>query len=155
MPRFPLETALKDRERLEKLYQKALAEQVQIQQELRDQRQLIERALDSNNLNLDQFKCNGFTIMQMQMSDHFRERMTLQMDVNQNQLKEQEQVIELKRQELTRATQKKRVLEILKEKQQQRFEKEMESKENFDLHYVNENLAETINLINKGIKERI
>ena len=77
MPRFRLETALKVRERLEKLYQKALAEQVQIQQELRDQRQLMERALDSNNLNLDQSKSTGFTIMQMQMSDHFRERMTL------------------------------------------------------------------------------
>ena len=36
-----------------------------------------------------------------------------------------------------------------------RFEKEMESKENFDLHYVNENLEETVNLINKDIKKRI
>ena len=132
MPRFRLETALKVRERLEKLYQKALAEQVQIQQELRDQRQLMERALDSNNLNLDQSKSTGFTIMHLQMSDHFRERMTLQMEVNQNQLKEQEQVIELKRQELTRATQKKRVLEILKEKQQQRFEEEMDRQERME-----------------------
>ena len=132
MPRFRLETALKVRERLEKLYQKALAEQVQIQQELRDQRQLMERALDSNNLNLDQSKSTGFTIKQMQMSDYFRERMTLQMEVNQNQLKEQEQVIELKRQELTRATQKKRVLEILKEKQQQRFEEEMDRQERME-----------------------
>ena len=132
MPRFRLETALKVRERLEKLYQKALAEQVQIQQELRDQRQLMERALDSNNLNLDQSKSTGFTIKQMQMSDYFRERMTLQMEVNQNQLKEQEQVIELKRQELTRATQKKRVLEILKEKQQQRFEEEMHRQERME-----------------------
>ena len=129
MPRFRLETALKVRERLEKLYQKALAEQVQIQQELRDHRQLMEQALDSNNLNLDQSKSTGFTIMQMQMSDHFKERLGLQMEVNQNQLKEQEQVIELKRQELTRATQKKRVLEILKEKQQQRFEEEMDRQE--------------------------
>ena len=132
MPRFRLETALKVRERLEKLYQKALAEQVQIQQELRDQRQLMERALDSNNLNLDQSKSTGFTIKQMQMSDYFRERMTLQMEVNQNQLKEQEQVIELKRQELTRATQKKRVLEILKEKEQQRFEEEMDRQERME-----------------------
>ena len=40
MPRFRLETALKVRERLEKLYQKALAEQVQIQQELRDHKKM-------------------------------------------------------------------------------------------------------------------
>ena len=36
-----------------------------------------------------------------------------------------------------------------------RFEKEMESKEYFDLHYINENLKETINLIDKYIKKRI
>ena len=36
-----------------------------------------------------------------------------------------------------------------------RFEKEMESKEYFDLHYINENLKETINLIEKDIKKRI
>ena len=129
MPRFRLETALKVRERLEKLYQKALAEQVQIQQELRDHKKLMENALETHDLNLNQSKKSGFTVMQLQMSDHFKERLGLQMEVNQNQLKEQEQVIELKRQELTRATQKKRVLEILKEKQQQRFEEEMDRQE--------------------------
>ena len=129
MPRFRLETALKVRERLEKLYQKALAEQVQIQQELRDHKKLMEGALETHDLNLNQSKKSGFTFMQLQMSDHFKERLGLQMEVTQNQLKEHEQVIELKRQELTRATQKKRVLEILKEKQQQRFEEERDRQE--------------------------
>jgi len=36
-----------------------------------------------------------------------------------------------------------------------RFEKEMESKEFFDLHYVNESLSETVTLIEKDIKKRI
>ena len=36
-----------------------------------------------------------------------------------------------------------------------RFEKEMESKDFFDLHYVNENLSETVTLIEKDIKKRI
>ena len=36
-----------------------------------------------------------------------------------------------------------------------RFEKEMESKEFFDLHYVNEDLKETVVLIEKDIKERV
>ena len=36
-----------------------------------------------------------------------------------------------------------------------RFEKEMESKEYFDLHYINENLKETVTLIEKDIKKRI
>ena len=36
-----------------------------------------------------------------------------------------------------------------------RFEKEMEFKEQFDLHYVNEDLEQTISLINKDIKKRV
>ena len=36
-----------------------------------------------------------------------------------------------------------------------RFEKEMEFKEDFDLHYINENLEETINLINIDIRKRV
>jgi len=36
-----------------------------------------------------------------------------------------------------------------------RFEKEMESKEYFELHYINENLKETVNLIEKDIRKRI
>ena len=67
MPRFRLETALKVRERLEKLYQKALAEQVQIQQELRDHKKLMEGALETHDLNLNQSKKSGFTVMQLQM----------------------------------------------------------------------------------------
>ena len=129
MPRFRLETALKVRERLEKLYQKALAEQVQIQQQLRDQKKMMENALATHRKDLKAAKRNGFTIAQMRMSDQFRERMTDKMETTENQLLEQEEVIELKRQELTRATQKKRVLEILKEKQEQRFLEEMERQE--------------------------
>ncbi len=36
-----------------------------------------------------------------------------------------------------------------------RFEKEMESKEYFELHYINENLKETVSLIEKDIKKRV
>ncbi len=129
MPRFRLETALKVRERLEKLYQKALAEQLQIKQQLRDQKTMMETALVAHRRDLNAARRSGFTIAQMQMSDQFRERMTDKMETTENQLLEQEEVIELKRQELTRATQKKRVLEIIKEKQEQRFLEEMERQE--------------------------
>lgn len=129
MPRFRLETALKVRERLEKLYQKALAEQVQLQQQLRDQRKLMENAIEQHHQELDGFKQKGFSIMQLQIGDLFRQRIHKQMEVTEKQIVEQEQMIELKRQELTRATQKKRVLEILKENQEQRFKQEMERRE--------------------------
>ena len=54
MKRFRLETALKVRERLEKLYQKALAEQVQLEQQYRDRKQLMQDALNNYNNELDE-----------------------------------------------------------------------------------------------------
>ena len=56
MPRFRLETALHVRERLEKLYQKALAEQVKIEQQYRDSKQLMEETLNHHHKDLDESK---------------------------------------------------------------------------------------------------
>ena len=56
MPRFRLETALHVRERLEKLYQKALAEQVQVEQQYRDRKQLMEETLNHHHKDLDEAK---------------------------------------------------------------------------------------------------
>ena len=116
MPRFSLETALKVRERLEKLYQKALAEQVQLEQQHRDRKKLIQEALDIHNNDLDKAKAEGVTISQLLMGGNFQQRIKQHLELTQAQLDEQLEVVELKRHELTQATQKKRVLEILKEK---------------------------------------
>ena len=56
MPRFSLETALKVRERLEKLYQKALAEQVQLEIQHRDRKKLMQDALEIYNNDLEKAK---------------------------------------------------------------------------------------------------
>ena len=53
MPRFSLETALKVRDRLEKLYQKALAEQIQIEKHHRDIIKVMEDAIEVHNEDLD------------------------------------------------------------------------------------------------------
>ena len=117
MKRFRLETALKVRERLEKLYQKALAEQVQLEQQYRDRKQLMQDALNNYNNELDEAKAHGVTINQLLMGGQFQQRIEQQLELTQDQLNEQLEVVELKRHELTQATQKKRVLEILKEKE--------------------------------------
>ena len=117
MPRFSLQTALKVRERLEKLYQKALAEQVQLEQQHRDRKKLLEEALDVHNNDLDKAKTDGVTINQLLMGGNFQQRIKQHLELTQVQLNEQLEVVELKRHELTQATQKKRVLEILKEKE--------------------------------------
>jgi flagellar FliJ protein len=139
MPRFSLETALKVRERLEKLYQKALAEQVQLEQQHRDRKKLIQEALDIHNNDLDKAKAEGVTISQLLMGGNFQQRIKLHLELTQAQLDEQLEVVELKRHELTQATQKKRVLEILKEKEIEKFKVETERLERLEADEIAQN----------------
>ena len=139
MKRFRLETALKVRERLEKLYQKALAEQVQLEQQYRDRKQLMQDALKNYNNELDEAKAHDVTINQLLMGGKFQQRIEQQLELTQDQLNEQLEVVELKRHELTQATQKKRVLEILKEKEIKKFRDETERLERLEADEIAQN----------------
>ena len=139
MKRFRLETALKVRERLEKLYQKALAEQVQLEQQYRDRKQLMLDALNNYNNELDEAKAHDVTINQLLMGGQFQQRIEQQLELTQDQLNEQLEVVELKRHELTQATQKKRVLEILKEKEIKKFRDETERLERLEADEIAQN----------------
>ena len=96
MSRFRLQTALNVRERLEKLYQKSMAEQVQISQKLKDQLQILQEAEEDNETLVDQSKTQGFTINDLQMATRFRYRLQYHQGLVQEQLYEQEQVVERK-----------------------------------------------------------
>ena len=139
MKRFRLETSLKVRERLEKLYQKALAEQVQLEQQYRDRKQLMQDALNNYNNELDEAKAHDVTINQLLMGGQFQQRIEQQLELTQDQLNEQLEVVELKRHELTQATQKKRVLEILKEKEIKIFRDETERLERLEVDEIAQN----------------
>ena len=139
MKRFRLETALKVRERLEKLYQKALAEQVHLEQQYRDRKQLMQDALNNYNNELDEAKAHDVTINQLLMGWQFQQRIEQQLELTQDQLNEQLEVVELKRHELTQATQKKRVLEILKEKEIKKFRDEAERLERLEADEIAQN----------------
>ena len=139
MKRFRLETALTVRERLEKLYQKALAEQVQLEQQYRDRKQLMQDALNNYNNELDEAKAHDVTINQLLMGGKFQQRIEQQLELTQDQLNEQLEVVELKRHELTQATQKKRVLEILKEKEIKKFRDETERLERLEADEIAQN----------------
>ena len=139
MKRFRLETALTVRERLEKLYQKALAEQVQLEQQYRDRKQLMQDALNNYNNELDEAKAHDVTINQLLMGGKFQQRIEQQLELTQDQLNEQLEVVELKRHELTQATQKKRVLEILKEKENKKFRDETERLERLEADEIAQN----------------
>ena len=139
MPRFTLETALKVRKRLEKFYQKAHADEVQAEQQYKERLQLMSSALEIHNKDLDDAKENGLTISQLILGGHFQQRIEQQMELTEYHLKEQQEVVDLKRHELTLATQKKRVLEILKDKENKKYIDEMERLERLEAHEIAQN----------------
>ena len=139
MPRFSLETALKVRNRLEKFYQKALADEVQEEQQYKEKLELMSSAIDVHNKDLDDAKENGLTISQLILGGHFQQRIEQQMELIGYQLKEQQEVVDLKRHELTLATQKKRVLEILKDKENKKYIDEMERLERLEADEIAQN----------------
>ena len=139
MSRFSLETALKVRKRLEKFYQKALADEVQAEQQYKEKLELMSSALDVHNKGLDDAKENGLSISQLILGGHFQQRIEQQMELIGYQLKEQQEVVDLKRHELTLATQKKRVLEILKDKENKKYIDEMERLERLEADEIAQN----------------
>tara|TARA_B100001250_G_scaffold226325_1_gene194160 strand:- start:226 stop:669 length:444 start_codon:yes stop_codon:yes gene_type:complete len=139
MPRFSLETALSVRERLEKLYQKALAEQLKIEKQHREIINVMKDALENHNNDLDEAKKKGLTINQLLMGSDFQQRIKNNLEIKKDQLKEQLEVVELKRQELTKASQKKRVIEILKENEIKEFLAEKDRLERLEVDEIAQN----------------
>ncbi len=139
MHRFSLETALKVRKRLEKFYQKALADEVQSEQEYIEKLELMSSALEIQNKDLDDAKENGLTISQLILGGHFQKRIEQQIELVEYQLKEQKEVVDLKRHELTLATQKKRVLEILKDKENKKYLDKIERLERLEADEIAQN----------------
>ena len=140
MNKFKLQTALKVRERLEKLYQKSFAEQVQVTQRLTDQLNILEEALEENNSAVDLAKRNGFTIADLVRANGFGQRLKYHQSVMQDQMIEQQELMERRRQELVSATQQKRVLEILREKHELKESERLQKEETFELDEISLNL---------------
>ena len=140
MNKFKLQTALKVRERLEKLYQKSFAEQVQVTQRLTDQLNILEESYQENSSAVDLAKRNGFTIADLVRANGFGQRLKYHQSVVQDQMTEQQELMERRRQELVSATQQKRVLEILREKHELRKREKLQREETFELDEVSLNL---------------
>ena len=73
------------------------------------------------------------------MGGNFQQRIKQHLKLIQDQLKEQSEVVELKRYELSQATQKKRVLEILKEKEIEKFKTHKERLERLEVDEIAQN----------------
>lgn len=139
MPKFSLQTALEARERTEKLKQKEFAEQLQVSQEISQQIETHQEAAQRSTHHLNQLKHEGFTIAQLQFHERFRQRIDGQVGLLQHQLKEQKEVVAVKQKNLLKATQDRRVLEILKEKEAMRQRQEQERLERIEMDEIAQN----------------
>jgi len=140
MSHFRLQTALNVRGRLEKLHQKAMAEQVQIAQGMTDRSSLLKEESMMSQLQMDDSKREGFTINQVLMHTRYQERVGQQESLLQQQIESQQQLVERKRQDLAVASQKKRVLEILKERHEERAKKKRERLERMEVDEISQNM---------------
>ena len=95
--------------------------------------------LNSNNKDLDEAKKNGLTINQLLMGTDFQKRINNNLEIKKAELNDHLEVVSLKRRELTRASQKKRVFEILKEKEIKQYELEKERLERMEVDEIAQN----------------
>ncbi len=141
MPRFSMQTALDVRERIEKLKQKEFGEQLQIAQEIKSRIVESQEQIQQSHVHTNQLKNEGFTIAQLQFHQHFCRRMEQQIHVLEQQLKEQNEEVGRAQQSLLKATQNRRVLEILKEKELQRYRKHQDRLERLEMDEIAQNFS--------------
>ena len=100
---------------------------------------MMQETLDVHNNDIDNAKAEGVTINQLLMGGNFQQRIKQHLKLIQDQLKEQSEVVELKRYALSQATQKKRVLEILKEKEIEKFKTHKDRLERLEVDEIAQN----------------
>ena len=88
----------------------------------------------------DLAKRSCFTIADLVAANGFGQRLKYHQSVVQDQMTEQQELMERRRQELVSATQQKRVLEILREKHELREKEKLQREETFELDEVSLNL---------------
>jgi flagellar export protein FliJ len=119
---FRLQHVLEVRERLERLRQKdyslALLEWQTLVGEIDRRQGTLVRASE----NIDSLKQTSPTTLPLQLHTNFRRRLKAEVARLRERVREQEQILEVKRRELVESRRARRTLEILKDKQQVRYE---------------------------------
>ena len=119
---FSLQNVLEVRKRLERIKYKefsgVLLERQQLSAQIDARKNRLARAAGE----LDEFKLRGASTAPLQIHDRFRERIKNEMVLLSEQLREKEQTLEVKRKELVEARRAHRTLEILRDKERDRYE---------------------------------
>lgn len=122
MFRFRLQTVLEVRERMARLRQKEYAETLARRQALLAQTNEHERGLARAARQLDLANQSHPTVFAMQQYSAYRERMKGEMALLEEQLREQAQELEARRNALVEARREQRTLELLRDKELKRYE---------------------------------
>ena len=119
---FRLQHVLEVRERLERLRQKdyslAMLEWQTLVGEIENRQQSLVQAAQ----NMDSLKQTTPTTLPLQLHTNYRKRLKTEIERIREKAREQEQVVDLRRRELVESRRARRTLEILRDKQQARYE---------------------------------
>lgn len=125
MFRFSLQTVLDVRTRQERIKYKEYSQELIRQQALLGRIHALENDLQRAGQSMDQMRQgSGVTAYPLQMHNLFRQRVAAEIAVLQEQLREQDEALEAKRQELVQARRDYRTMEILRDKEHVRYEAE-------------------------------
>ena len=120
---FSLQTVLEVRERLEKIKYKEFSNLLYERQQLDAEVQSRKTKIESAAAKLDEIRRQGITAAPLQLYTDFRTRLDSEIGNISEQLREQEQALEEKRKELVEARRAHRAIEILRERELERYER--------------------------------
>ncbi len=126
MFRFSLQKALEVRARVERMKMKGLAEKLAIQQELETAIKEIRTKTAGQDGLLNAHKKQGrIDLIEWRMLQQFKDKMQVDLSGLNNKLSHAAQAVEEKRLELVEASRQRKTLEILREKEERRYQKKM------------------------------
>jgi flagellar export protein FliJ len=126
---FSLQNVLEVRERFEKIKYKEYSAELLVQQGLQGQLRTRVNSLRQSSSDIDRTKQVTRTPLPMQLFNQYRRRLNAEIELLEQQLREQGEAVEVKRKELVEARRSHRALEILREKEFKRYQKALERRE--------------------------
>ncbi len=136
---FRLQSVLKVRERMARIRQKEFSEVMARQQALDAQILTHQKSLTRASDFTNQARRTGVTVFPLEMFNNFQRRLKGEIELLAEQKREEAQELEAKRKALVEAKRAQRTLEILRDKEQNRYEQEMNRRERLTMDEVARN----------------
>lgn len=136
---FRLQSVLEVREKLARLRQKEFSDVLAIRQGMEGQIEQHRGDLSHAVQYIDAIKRTSPTAYPMELFGHYRERIEGEIALISEQMREQDQELESKRSSLVEAKRAQRTLEILREKERIRYDREQSRRERVTMDEVASN----------------